>query len=547
MKLILLTFLFFWCSFSYGQNTLGVLDNTTESLDGYTLFSPRTNQSPRYTYLINNCGEIINQWESAFSLFSTDYLMEDGSLFRSVVDNQSTLDIPGNTGRIEHLDWDGNLIWALTFSDTDFSFHHDYVVLPNGNILMLVAYRMSEAEAIAEGRDPTTIANAELYEERVLEIQPVGTNSYNLIWEWHSWDHLIQDFDNTKNNFGVVADNPQLVDINFGTSFGEADWWHSNALSYSVALDQIIISNRNLNEFIIIDHSTTTAEAATSTGGNSNMGGNIIYRWGNPASYGQGTGSDQVFFGQHDVQFIPDGLPNAGKIMIFNNGNGSDRTRIQIITAPYDSNTNTYTYSGGAYGPVGPDYEYVDPVDPTNFHATFLSGVQQLSNGNLLICHGPNGELFEVDSANNTVWKYQSPVGNSGILNDGVDPLTQQTRVFRALRYAPDYPGFVGKDLTPGTVIELNPNEDNCTLLGIDEYDLNLTIDIYPTLVEDLININSFQYEVKQLYIQDLNGRAILEFNYPESTIDLSFLKSGLYFVSLHIDNKVITKKIIKQ
>ena len=36
------------------------------------------------------------------------------------------------------------------------------------------------------------------------------------------------------------------------------------------------------------------------------------------------------------------------------------------------------------------------------------------------------------------------------------DPIPgQQNRVFRAYRYAPDYPGFIGKDLTPGDPIEI--------------------------------------------------------------------------------------------
>ena len=110
--------------FGYSQNTLGTLTNTANSLDGYILFSPRTSDVNKNTYLINNCGEVINQWPSTFNLFSTDYLMPDGTLYRSVIDNQSTLNIPGNTGRIEHLNWDGSTIWALTYSDTDYSFHH---------------------------------------------------------------------------------------------------------------------------------------------------------------------------------------------------------------------------------------------------------------------------------------------------------------------------------------------------------------------------------------------------------------------------------------
>ncbi len=542
---VLLYFCMLLSLISFSQNTVGVLSNTTNSLNGYTLFSPRINQTPRYTYLIDNCGEIVNQWASTFPLFSTDYLMPDGSLYRSVIDNQSTLNIPGNTGRIEHLDWDGNLIWGLTFSDTDFSFHHDYVVLANGNILMLVAYRMTEAEAIQQGRDPATIATAELYEERVLEIQPMGIDSYNLIWEWHSWDHLIQDFDNTKLNFDVIGDHPELIDINSGTNFGEADWWHSNAMSYSPELDQIIIGNRNFNEFIIIDHSTTTAEAAGQTGGNSGMGGDIIYRYGNPQSYDQGIEADRKLFGQHDVHFIPAGMPNAGKIMIFNNGLGLGFTRVQIITAPYDGLNQNYTYNGGAYGPDTIDWEYMDPVDPFNFSAGFLSGAQQLSNGNVLICNGDTGEIFEIDPGFNTVWEYQNPVGLTAILSDGDDPTQSATRMFRTLRYEPDYQAFDGRDLTPQGPIELNPAKDNCSLLSLDEFNINAMVKLYPTVTQDIVNIRT-QLSDFQVELFNIQGQ-LIHIQRNADQLNLSNFDSGIYFVKIRAQNATHSIKIIKK
>lgn len=518
------------------QNTLGTLSNSDEALDGYLLFSPRTSDANKNTYLLNNCGEIINQWPSTLPLFSTDYLMPDGSLYRSVVDNQSTLNIPGNTGRIEHLDWDGNLLWGLTYSDTDFSFHHDYIPLSNGNILILAAHRRTEAEALDRGRDPLLLSTTELYEERIIEIEPTGVDGFNIVWEWRSWDHLIQDFDNTKMNFGVVEDHPELMDINFGTNVGEADWWHSNSLSYSETLDQIIISNRNHDEFIIIDHSTTTAEAATHSGGNSGMGGDILYRWGNPQSYDKGTASDQVLYGQHNVQFIPEGLPNAGKIMIFNNGNDLDHSSILIIDAPYNTSTQTYDYFDAAYGPSTPDWEYEDPTDPTNFHATFISGCQQLPNGNVLICAGPQGFLFEVDSAGNTVWEYQSPVGNSGILTDGDDPNTEQTRVFRSVKYPVDYAAFEGRDLTPGPVVEINPVDDNCQLLSIDEVNPLQTVQVTPTVSSGTFELKTYGNSEKNYNIEvlNLNGKSLLNLkNHNDRILDLNHLNSGMYLLNV--------------
>ena len=75
-----------------------------------------------------------------------------------------------------------------------------------------------------------------------------------------------------------------------------------------------------MNEIYIIDHSTSTAEAATSSGGIYNKGGDFLYRWGNPQAYRQGDQNDQKLFGQHYPHWIPDGLADAGKLILFNNG-----------------------------------------------------------------------------------------------------------------------------------------------------------------------------------------------------------------------------------
>ena len=149
------------------------------------------------------------------------------------------------------------------------------------------------------------------------------------MWQWNAWDHLIQDYDASVDNYGVVADHPELLDINFigatGNQAGRADWMHCNGIDYNAVLDQIVLSCKNMNEIYIIDHSTTTAEAAGHTGGNSGKGGDLLYRWGNPQAYDSGLSSDQQLFGQHDVQWIEEGRAGAGDLLLFNNGVGRPR------------------------------------------------------------------------------------------------------------------------------------------------------------------------------------------------------------------------------
>ena len=147
----------------------------------------------------------------------------------------------------------------------------------NGNVLVTVWEKKTITQATAEGRDPALLATT-LWVDRIMELQPAGLSGANVVWEWSVWDHLIQDYDSTKANYGVVADHPELFNLNYVPAI-QADWMHVNGIAYNSDLDQIVFSSRLFSEIFIIDHSSTTAEALSHTGGNSGKGGDILYRW----------------------------------------------------------------------------------------------------------------------------------------------------------------------------------------------------------------------------------------------------------------------------
>jgi hypothetical protein len=295
--------------------------------------------------------------------------------------------------------------------------------------------------------------------EKIIEVEPVGDDQINIVWEWSAWDHLIQDYNSEKENYGIVADHPELLNINYTASSGpnaKKDWLHFNSIAYNADLDQIIVSSRNLCEVYIIDHSTTTAEASEHVGGTYQKGGDILYRFGNPQAYNRGNISDRMLYFQHDAQWIPLNYPDGGKIIIFNNQYATDTSAVCMFTPPTHSD-GFYTSPGTlAYKPNKFDWKYISP----DIYSLRISGVQQLPNGSILVCAGTSGTFFEVDTDGNQVWSYVNPVGSTGIVNQGENPVLNN--VFKIKRYAPDYHGFDGKVLIPGLPVELNPWSSDC-------------------------------------------------------------------------------------
>ena len=402
---------------------------------GYVLIEPG---AVKQSFLINEDKEVVATFEGDYYP-SYSQLLPNGN--RLVSSNGRPRGFPrgggGKTGCIEEYTSAGELVWRMNLNADNYINHHDVVKLDNGNVLTLIWEKVTADEAVSQGRDPEHVAeDGEFWYDGVIEVNPY---TLDVVWEWSIRHHMIQDFDQGKSNFGVVADHPERLDINVflqdpddGTV--SADWTHANAIDYNAELDQIALSFRSMSEILIIDHSTTPRQSAGHAGGRYGKGGDLLYRWGNPANYDRGSEENRKLFFQHDVQWIRPGLPGAGNLLILNNGDEDSRryTTVVELTPGMNADGSYQARDGESYGPAALVWEY-NPEPPERFFSWYISGAQRLPNGNTLVNQGAGAKLREVTASGDIVWEY--------VYENEVDaPHT----MFRANKYPIDYPGLAG-------------------------------------------------------------------------------------------------------
>ncbi|WP_257014051.1 arylsulfotransferase family protein [Winogradskyella undariae] len=382
LVLLAIMALFTACNDDDIESSDGSDTDTTTGTDTstYVLMVDQTGQGAD---IINHDGDEIFSWNFDAAIGNDASLLDDGSMLVCLKANDAAITFGGYGGVFQKINADQTTDWEVSYSTTTQTAHHDVDYLSNGNIIFPVWEQLLVSDASEMGFS----GSQDIYPEAIIEMNPV---TQEIVWEWHATDHLIQDHNSTKLNYGTVQDNPNKIDINYNSGQANGDIMHANGITVDETNNIIYLTINNYSEIWVIDHSTTTAQAATSTGGNYNLGGDLVYRFGNPLAY-DNVGEVTI----NDVHYP--NLLDTGNMLVFSNN-------------IYDNQSAVFEYQ------LNPPYQLIAGQDnepelvwsftDSELYSSGLGGAVRTPNGNTLIAEGRDGTVWEVSNSGEVLWKY---------------------------------------------------------------------------------------------------------------------------------------------
>ncbi|HZW63403.1 MAG TPA: aryl-sulfate sulfotransferase [Flavobacteriaceae bacterium] len=408
-KKIFLAALSFWCLLACSNDSTiseqPIEENLSENVEVYE--PELINESLVFSMqqdganLINKEGDTIKSWDFGYSLGNDAKILPNTNIIGMFRADSPSFSFGGYGGIVRMFDFEGNELWNFNYASENYLAHHDVLYLDNGNVMFQAWQRLTAEEANQLGIDTTT----DLFPESILEVNP---NTNEIVWEWHSKDHLVQEIHSEAvATYGTVSENPQLIHVNYNLGHGgdnlieNGNIMHCNGIFYDSEKDVIYLSILQYSEVWVIDHGTTTEEAASHSGGNYNKGGDLLYRFGNPSAYNNLTG-ERLFHRTHTPRIIEENYPGAGNFLIYMNGtNEAEGSVIYEFQLPevFDLQPNQNN-----------EPQVVWSFEDDNLFYDRISGAQRLPNGNTLICEGDYG-FWEVTPNQEIAWKYNG-IGN---------------------------------------------------------------------------------------------------------------------------------------
>lgn len=370
------------------------------------------------THLIDMDGHEVHRWDlGGFPSELLDPALTGGAKGHVLVQlaagaDSGTGEVPGaaifDNKAIGELDWDGKVVWSWGDKAPGGAArqHHDWKRLANGNTLVL-----ANLPHAIEG-----FAQPKVLDDAIYEVTPKG----EVAWRWVASEHLDElGFTPEQLKLVKASPSPDYLHINDMKPVGPNHWYEAGDQRF--APDNIIVDSRNANVVIIIDKKT----------------GHVVWRLGpnfdpvKPAAGGaQAPRPVDQLSGQHDAQIIPEGLPGAGDLLVFDNQGEAGyppvalgvATGSRVLEIDPVARTIVWSYSAEASDRAG-----------WSFYSSFISDARRLPNGNTFIDEGVNGRFFQVTPSGEIVWEYVSPYFSQTTVGGGVKQLVDSNWVYRAV------------------------------------------------------------------------------------------------------------------
>ncbi|WP_339840306.1 aryl-sulfate sulfotransferase [uncultured Maribacter sp.] len=377
-----------------GETGTILLNNKSFAKEGYILVNESTDD--RVYLMEKDSSLIVHEWQLEFGLGNDVELLPNGKLLASLGVESPDFSFGGFGGIIQIINPDSSIDWEFRYANEEHLIHHDVEMLPNGNVLAIV---WTARNQVALNEIGYLGEEENVYTESIIEVDP---NTNEIVWLWDSWDHIVQDTDDTKLHYGIVSENPERININYidilrGEVSPDGDIMHANGFDYDEDNDLIYMTINNFSEIWVIDHSTTIAQAKTDSGGLYGKGGDLVYRFGNPTAYNN-TFGERLFYNNHFPNLLENDVPGDGNILVYMNGNGDlKQSFVYELALPSIFNLQSNAIN---------ELDIVWSYTREGFYAPRVSGAIRLDNGNTLITSGTSG-LIEVTNDKEVVWEFE--------------------------------------------------------------------------------------------------------------------------------------------